>query len=107
MLEKHLGEVAHGRGVPAEQVFAEVKAGIPLGDFTLPADIAAAISFLASDESRQITGLELIVDGGLINCNTFRPENRSPKPETLMMKGRGHIGIAMWNCLAGDECAVP
>lgn len=37
----------------------------PLGYAGLPADIAAGIVFLASDESRYMTGSELVIDGGI------------------------------------------
>ncbi|KAH8901421.1 oxidoreductase [Thozetella sp. PMI_491] len=37
---------------------------IPLGKFTVPADIGNAASFLASDEASMITGAALDVDGG-------------------------------------------
>jgi NAD(P)-dependent dehydrogenase (short-subunit alcohol dehydrogenase family) len=71
LLNKTLEERAHIRRVPFETVVAEAKDSIPLGDFTLPEDIAAVVSFLASDDSRHMTGTKLIVDGGLINCNTY------------------------------------
>jgi 3-oxoacyl-[acyl-carrier protein] reductase len=38
----------------------------PLGRFATPADIAAAVAFLASPAARQITGTILTVDGGLL-----------------------------------------
>jgi NAD(P)-dependent dehydrogenase (short-subunit alcohol dehydrogenase family) len=38
---------------------------LPLGRFGEPADVAAAIAFLASAESSYITGQTLILDGGL------------------------------------------
>jgi NAD(P)-dependent dehydrogenase (short-subunit alcohol dehydrogenase family) len=40
-------------------------AGAPLGYAGLPADIAAGILYLASDESRYVTGSELVIDGGM------------------------------------------
>jgi NAD(P)-dependent dehydrogenase (short-subunit alcohol dehydrogenase family) len=38
---------------------------VPLGFKGLPEDIANAVFWLASDESRYVTGAELVVDGGL------------------------------------------
>ena len=40
-------------------------ASIPLGRVASAAEVAAAIAFLASDDASYITGIELIVDGGL------------------------------------------
>ncbi len=37
---------------------------VPLGELGAPEDIAWAALYLASDESRHVTGLELIIDGG-------------------------------------------
>jgi NAD(P)-dependent dehydrogenase (short-subunit alcohol dehydrogenase family) len=37
---------------------------IPLGRFADPADIAAAVAFLASDEAGYITGQNIVLDGG-------------------------------------------
>lgn len=41
----------------------------PLGRFATPEDIAAAITFLASDDAAMITGVNLPVDGGVSASN--------------------------------------
>ena len=70
---KYAQEAAQQRGVCVEVLLAEAKSRIPLGDFTLAEDVAAAVSFLASDDARHITGTKLIVDGGVVHCDTFQP----------------------------------
>jgi 3(or 17)beta-hydroxysteroid dehydrogenase len=55
---------ASEQGVPTERVADQVRAGIPLGAFQEPLDIAHLVAFLASEESRYITGQALVVDGG-------------------------------------------
>ena len=44
---------------------SSVKSQVPLGDFGESADIAEAVLYLASDESKFTTGIDLVVDGGL------------------------------------------
>ena len=44
---------------------AELAAGIPLGRFADPAEMCAAVGFLASREAGYITGIVLAVDGGI------------------------------------------
>lgn len=48
-----------------QQVKDVALTGIPLRRFGAPADIASAVSFLASDEAGYITGHVLVVDGGM------------------------------------------
>ncbi|MFC1414940.1 3-oxoacyl-[acyl-carrier-protein] reductase [Streptacidiphilus sp. N1-12] len=44
---------------------AEIVAGVPLGRYAAPAEIASTVRFLASDEAAYITGAVIPVDGGL------------------------------------------
>jgi 3(or 17)beta-hydroxysteroid dehydrogenase len=74
-------EVAALRGVPVETVFQEGRHEIPLGDFTLPQDVAAAVAFLASEDARHVTGDQLVVDGGIIHCDTFHLVPMESVPE--------------------------
>lgn len=49
-----------------DQLKEEILKKIPLGDFGIADDIAAAAAFLASPEARYITGQVLAVDGGMV-----------------------------------------
>ncbi|MFA5701009.1 MAG: 3-oxoacyl-[acyl-carrier-protein] reductase, partial [Desulfuromonas sp.] len=51
-------------GLP-DKVRADMLTRIPLGVFGRPADVAAAVAFLASEEAGYITGHELSVNGGM------------------------------------------
>ncbi|AXI80051.1 3-oxoacyl-[acyl-carrier-protein] reductase [Peterkaempfera bronchialis] len=44
---------------------AEILAGVPLGRYAAPAEIASAVRFLSSDDAAYITGAVVPVDGGL------------------------------------------
>lgn len=46
------------------QVDKEIAASIPFGRFGTPEEVAKAVLYLASDESRWTVGSEIIVDGG-------------------------------------------
>jgi NAD(P)-dependent dehydrogenase (short-subunit alcohol dehydrogenase family) len=55
---------ALGAGEP-EAIVAEAEREIPMGRFSTPQEIAAAIAFLASPRAGTITGTTLRIDGGL------------------------------------------
>jgi NAD(P)-dependent dehydrogenase (short-subunit alcohol dehydrogenase family) len=48
-----------------DQFVASMAPGIPLGRPGTTDEVAKAVSFLASDESSYVTGIELFVDGGI------------------------------------------
>lgn len=55
-------------GIPAESheaAMSDVAAGVPLGRLADPAEIAAAIAYLASDDAAFATGTDLVIDGGV------------------------------------------
>ena len=52
-------------GQQAEQLMTSFVSTIPMGRIGNPDEVAKAVSFLASDDSSFVTGIELFVDGGL------------------------------------------
>ncbi len=63
-MEKLCREKAKTRGSTYQQVYDEYVAEMALKRVTTPQDVADAVIFLASDESKNITGQELVIDGG-------------------------------------------
>jgi 3(or 17)beta-hydroxysteroid dehydrogenase len=55
-----------GTGAARTQALKSVEAGIPLGAMGTVDDVAYAALYLASDESRYVTGIELTIDGGIL-----------------------------------------
>jgi 3(or 17)beta-hydroxysteroid dehydrogenase len=74
--DKAAAELARVRRVPIEEIIEEGRTDSPLGEFTRPEDIAAMVAFLASDEARHITGAKMVVDGGTVNCESYRKPAR-------------------------------
>ncbi len=60
LLERQLARHPHGR----ETALREIAAEHPLNDVARPEDIAWGVVYLASDEARFVTGIDLIIDGG-------------------------------------------
>jgi 3(or 17)beta-hydroxysteroid dehydrogenase len=55
-----------GQGIlPDEKKRERMRKMVPLGDFGTPEDVAYGILYLISDESRFVTGTELVIDGGM------------------------------------------
>ena len=73
------------------QVFDKLARWYPVGRVGEPADIAAAIAFLAADEAGFVNGANLVVDGGLtaglapmiaeLTLETRRPSRLDPQPD--------------------------
>ena len=57
-----IGTRAHER-LPAE-VIDRIKTSTPMGYIGQPEDVANVVVFLASEDSRFITGQSLLIDGG-------------------------------------------
>lgn len=60
-----IDDIASNAGREKDVVMDKLARQIPLGRVGQPADVASAVLYLASDESRFVTGAELKVDGGI------------------------------------------
>lgn len=65
MLQRIWSRVSEEAGISIEDARAAFLAKIPMGEFAEAEDIAAAVLYLASDESKHVTGTQLVVDGGM------------------------------------------
>ena len=63
-MEKLCEEKARKRGWTKDEVYAEYVEETSLRSITTPEDIANAVVFAASEDSRNMTGQDIIVDGG-------------------------------------------
>ena len=58
--------VGNSAGRPPEQIAAAAAAGMLTGRFSRPEEIADLVLFLASDRSANMTGSNVVVDGGML-----------------------------------------
>ena len=65
-LTRQLGEQAQRSGVSYDEVYRRFCATAALGRMSTAADVAAAVLFLLGDGSRNMTGQDMLVDGGTI-----------------------------------------
>ena len=65
MMDDTFGRMARRMGLESDQIKAGVAHSTPLGRQGQPADIAAAVAFLCSDDASWITGQTLNVNGGM------------------------------------------
>jgi len=57
-----------------QKMIAGIAAGVPLGCMGDPMDVANAVLFLGSDESKYMTGVELTIDGGILAGSVAAPK---------------------------------
>lgn len=65
-----------GEGEQRQRMIEDIEFGIPLGHFGEPLDVAYAVLYLASEESKYVTGSELTIDGGILAGSEAKPGNR-------------------------------
>lgn len=64
MMDGTIGRTANKFGLSTDQVTAGIRSAAPMRRQGLPSELAAAVSFLAGDDSSFVTGQTLNVDGG-------------------------------------------
>jgi NAD(P)-dependent dehydrogenase (short-subunit alcohol dehydrogenase family) len=62
-----------GEGKQRQQIIEDVEFGIPMGHFGEPIDVAYGVLYLASNESKYLTGTELTIDGGILAGSEGKP----------------------------------
>lgn len=62
-----------GEGDAKQQAIKHISADIPVGHMGSPEDVAYAALYLASDEAKYVTGIELNIDGGILAGSSAAP----------------------------------
>jgi NAD(P)-dependent dehydrogenase (short-subunit alcohol dehydrogenase family) len=57
---------ANATGVDADTIRASATAAIATGRFTTPQEVATLVTMLASDRTANVTGVNYVIDGGLV-----------------------------------------
>jgi len=63
-----------GEGDARRDMIKSVERGIPMGRFGESEDVAYGALYLASDESKYVTGIELTIDGGILAGSEAKPQ---------------------------------
>lgn len=59
-----------------EEMLEKLAKGIPIGHMGEPIDVAYAVVYLGSDESKYVTGTEINIDGGILAGTSASPEKK-------------------------------
>jgi NAD(P)-dependent dehydrogenase (short-subunit alcohol dehydrogenase family) len=60
-----------------ESMHAAYAAGIPTGRYATPEEIAGAVLYLCSDLSGDVTGTQIVIDGGRSGTGGVAPQRRA------------------------------
>jgi NAD(P)-dependent dehydrogenase (short-subunit alcohol dehydrogenase family) len=66
-------EMMLGEGEKREENLNKKCESIPMGHMGTPEDVASGVLFLACDDSKFVTGTELIIDGGALAGSLSSP----------------------------------
>lgn len=73
------------------QKMQAISSGIPLGHMGEPLDVAYAVLYLGSDESKYLTGSEITMDGGILAGSSARLRKTKPTEKNTQTAEPSHI----------------